>query len=82
MQRSPHRPTFVSSFHRLVNGTSRVVLSCQFDTMFTEPTVPHCLQTSLAGSALANEGFTHLSDERGYTTQIFSERRCKTGRSP
>jgi hypothetical protein len=32
-------------FQCLVNGTARPILSCQFGTMFTDPAVPHCLQT-------------------------------------
>ena len=32
-------------FQCLVNGTAAPFLSCQFGTMFTEPAVPHSLQT-------------------------------------
>jgi len=32
-------------FQCLVNGTDRPIRSCQLGTMFTEPAMPHCLQT-------------------------------------
>ena len=34
-------------FQCLLNGTAAPYLSCQFGTMFTEPAVPHALQTRL-----------------------------------
>src|SRR5438132_2141908 len=40
--------SFTSKTHRfqcLVNGTAWPALSCQFGAMFTEPAVPHFLQT-------------------------------------